>query len=620
MVLTALMLYGLIRVYGNRLMHSNRRIAEVLESISDGFFALDEDLVVTYFNNAAERLLGRKSADLLGRKLFEAFPEAKGSVFEEQYARALKEKKFVTFETYFGIKPYENWYEVRVYPLDKGIAVYFQVTTERKRAEKALRESEYLQRAILNNIPDMAWLKDAQGKYIAVNEAFAASSGKPAGEIVGRTDVDLWAEAGRKYQAGDLRVMQSGSREIIEETFVDSTGNTLWLETIKTPLYNDRGDVVGTAGIARDISDRKIVQERTLKERDFSKAALDSLPGIVYVFDSEGRFLRWNNNLELVSEYSSEEISSMSPLDFFIGPDKFMIQEKIQEAFERGAADAEADFITKSGKHKPYYYTGRIIQVEGKPCLIGMGIDITDRKRTDEALRKSEEHFRRLTEQSPVPIALSNERKEIEYVNEQFVRTFGYTRDDIPNIDAWFVRAYPDPGYRSEVIAIWGQAVKTAIQQRSVIAAHEYRVTCKDGTIRTVEIFGSLIGTREQVIFNDVTERKRAEAAISESRERFKNLVEASSDWVWEMDEHGVYTYASPKVSDILGYEPAEVLGKTPFDLMPPDEAERVSKFSKRSLPLKSRSRCSKMSTSTRMAAWWSWKRAASLSSTVPEA
>ncbi len=703
-VMTALMLYGLIRSYGNRLIHSNRRITEVLESISDGFFALDEDLVVTYFNKAAERLLGRKSEYLRGRRLFEAFPEAKGSVFEEHYTRALKEKRVIAFETYFGTRPYDNWYDVRVYPLDKGIAVYFQVTTERKRIERTLRESAYWQKAILNNIPDMAWLKDSQGKYIAVNEAFAASSGKPAGEIVGRTDVDLWAEAGRKYQTDDQRVIRSGSRKIIEETFVNGEGETLWLETIKTPLYNDGGDVVGTAGIARDISgrkrvdealreseerfrntfehaafgmalvdnegrflqvnqaacnmfgylpeeligkqvleiahgddrdasrllmedlrdghkdhgqmekrylhknghtiwgssnisalrdtqgkflyyiaeieditERKIAEERVLKERDFSRVALDSLPGIVYLFDANGRFMRWNRNFELVSEYSSEEISSMSPLDFFIGADKFMIQKKIQETFEKGSAEAEAEFITKSGKHKPYYYTGRTIQVEGKPCLIGMGIDIADRKRIDEALRKSEEHFRRLTEQSPVPIAISNERKEIEYVNEQFVRTFGYTLDDIPNIDAWFVLAYPDPAYRREVIAIWEQAVEEAIQQRSVITPREYRVTCKDGTVRTVEIFGSIIGNREQVIFNDVTDRRKAETAISESRGRFKNLVEASSDWVWETDGHGVYTYASPKVSDILGYKPEEVLGKTPFDFMPPEEAERVS-------------------------------------------
>jgi PAS domain-containing protein len=89
--------------------------------------------------------------------------------------------------------------------------------------------------------------------------------------------------------------------------------------------------------VLRDITERKIAEEKILKERDFSKAALDSLPGIVYLFDSEGRFLRWNRNFEQVSEYSPEEISSMSPLDFFSERDKSMIRQKISETFEKGS-------------------------------------------------------------------------------------------------------------------------------------------------------------------------------------------------------------------------------------------------------------------------------------------
>jgi PAS domain S-box-containing protein len=75
----------------------------------------------------------------------------------------------------------------------------------------------------------------------------------------------------------------------------------------------------------------------------------------------------------------------------------------------------------------------------------------------------------------------------------------------------------------------------------------------------------------------DLSEHKRAQAALRESEERFRSLVEATSDWIWEVDARGVYTYASPKVRDLLGYEPAEVLGRTPYDLMPPEEAERVA-------------------------------------------
>jgi two-component system cell cycle response regulator len=114
-------------------------MVDMLESVSDGFFSLDSQWSITYFNRAAEVLLGRGSEDVLGHKFFEAFPEAKGSIFEEKYTQAMKEKTSLSFETYFGMIPYENWYEVRVYPQDEGISVYFQVTTERKQAGEEIR-------------------------------------------------------------------------------------------------------------------------------------------------------------------------------------------------------------------------------------------------------------------------------------------------------------------------------------------------------------------------------------------------------------------------------------------------------------------------------------------------
>jgi len=90
---------------------------------------------------------------------------------------------------------------------------------------------------------------------------------------------------------------------------------------------------------------------------------------------------------------------------------------------------------------------------------------------------------------------------------------------------------------------------------------------------------GNIVGAVET--FQDTTERKRAEAALRESEEKFREIAEATSDWIWKMDQNGVYTYASTKVKDILGYSPEEVIGKAPFDFMPCDEAHRVAATAK---------------------------------------
>jgi PAS domain S-box-containing protein len=113
----------------------NEQLNDILVNIGDGFFALNNDMTVTLFNKTAEKLLGRKSKDIVGRHLFGAFPEAKGSIFEEKYTLALDKKIHLAFEVYFEVEPYVNWYEVRVSPHRDGISVYFQVITERKKAE-----------------------------------------------------------------------------------------------------------------------------------------------------------------------------------------------------------------------------------------------------------------------------------------------------------------------------------------------------------------------------------------------------------------------------------------------------------------------------------------------------
>ncbi len=119
---------------------TRQRLEDILGSINDGFFTLSPDLEVTYFNAAAERLLNRKLSEVLGRSLFEAFPEAKDSVFAEKYRWALEHQERVAFEVYFDTQPYENWYSVTVTPFEQGISVYFQVITERKRNQIALQE------------------------------------------------------------------------------------------------------------------------------------------------------------------------------------------------------------------------------------------------------------------------------------------------------------------------------------------------------------------------------------------------------------------------------------------------------------------------------------------------
>ncbi|TAM36032.1 PAS domain S-box protein, partial [bacterium] len=129
-----------------------------------------------------------------------------------------------------------------------------------------LQDIQLQQRAILNNIPDMVWLKDKESRFLEVNEAFGAACGLTPEEVKGKTDLDIWPrELAESYRADDQEVMTTKKSKCVEERLADKQGQIQWIETIKTPVFDNKGAVVGVTGIARDITERKRIEDR-LKE------------------------------------------------------------------------------------------------------------------------------------------------------------------------------------------------------------------------------------------------------------------------------------------------------------------------------------------------------------------
>ncbi len=138
--------------------------------------------------------------------------------------------------------------------------------------------------------------------------------------------------------------------------------------------------------IERD-AQRRQAEGIARSEKLISDTMIESLPCIVYFYDQQGRFLRWNRNFVTVSGYSAEEIAQMHPLDFFSGDDKRRVQERIAEVFESGQSAIEASFVSKSGRAIPYFFTGRRVIVDGAARLVGVGIDITERRQAGDQAR-----------------------------------------------------------------------------------------------------------------------------------------------------------------------------------------------------------------------------------------
>jgi PAS domain S-box-containing protein len=182
--------------------------------------------------------------------------------------------------------------------------------------------------------------------------------------------------------------------------------------------------------IARE-DERKRAESIAHNEKLFSDMMLESMPGILYFYDHEGKFLRWNQNFSVASGYSDNEIAQMQPLDFFEESERASVAERISEVFVSGHAFVEANLYTKDKRKLPYFFTGRNVNYNNQQCLVGMGIDISERKHIETKLNESEQKYRELVESANSIILRWNDKGCITFMNQFGQQFFGYSHQEI---------------------------------------------------------------------------------------------------------------------------------------------------------------------------------------------
>jgi PAS domain S-box-containing protein len=294
---------------------------------------------------------------------------------------------------------------------------------------RALCESEQKFATAFHASPDAIVLtRVADGTILEVNEGYCRITGFTAEQVRGRSTLDLnWldpTDRARMYdsiRAGGIRDYPARVR--------DAAG------CVREVLISGTTVVVGgedcLLGIVRDVTELNRAERAARNERLFVETMIESMPGALYLYDARGRFLRWNRYFETVTGYGAAELAHMHPLDFFVGADKTLLEERIREVFERGESSAEAEFIAKDGTVLPYYFTGRRVTFDGEPCLVGIGIDLSARRAAEKRLAESELRYRELVEHANSIILRWTPEGLVTFLNEFGQRFFGYSAAEI---------------------------------------------------------------------------------------------------------------------------------------------------------------------------------------------
>lgn len=290
------------------------------------------------------------------------------------------------------------------------------------------------------------------------------------------------------------------------------------------------------------------------------------------------RFTLWNEKMFELTGYTADQIN-LSGWYQTLYPDPAIQGNAIKRMKKMRQGDNlrnEVWEITRADGQKRHVSISTAIVEDKNHTTHTMAVmrDVTDFMQADEKLHESEKRFKELAEMLPEAVFEADMDINLTYANKHALLLFGYTNQDLENGLNGIELLVPEDRERAR------ENLSKRLQGEE-LGLVEYHALKKIGSAFPVLMHTSPIiqqGTLKGVrgILIDTTRIRQADELLLESKLRYQNLVESTSDWVWEVDEEGTYTYVSPRIKDLLGYGPEEVMHKTPFDLMPPEEAERL--------------------------------------------
>jgi len=463
--------------------------------------------------------------------------------------------------------------------IDKSLIGFIRDITERKLAVLELKNlnerHELISKATNDAIWDYSFITNETLGNENLYNLYGLTRGKDkidAEVFASRIHPDDWEQLTANFK----ETFKKKADFLIEEyRFKTQDGKYKYFYDRACVIYNKNGDPERIIGIMQDISGRIKIEQKLLKEKELSDSIINNLPGVFFLIGPERNFLRWNKNLEIVSGYSHQEITPLEPFSLFPEPERNAIAERIANAFVKGADSIECNFLQKNMHLVPCYITGVKVEYEGETCLMGFGLDFSDKVASEKKLKENEEKFRCLVEHAADSVIILNEEGYPSYVSPSLGRILGYKDAELMQMNVSEL-THPD-----EAEAI-NKVFQEVMQNPGVpIKGHYSKIRHKDGswrwfedTITNMLHIPAIKGIVENV--RDVTEKLEIERRIINEKELSDTVINGLPGIFYLYDKNGKFIRWNKNFETVTGYSADEISRMTPLDFYDDDLKDLV--------------------------------------------
>ncbi|HAH51957.1 MAG TPA: hypothetical protein DCL80_12155 [Balneola sp.] len=513
-----------------------RKNSELLQSILESpqdmiIFSLDTNYNYLAFTTSHKKMMKKLwGQDIeLGKNMIEYVPDQEiKKQLKTDFDRALRGEHFDYIQKYGNKNFPDQYWENRFVPIMSkdnsvvGLTLYVTNITDRVEAEKEITLEKQISDSIINSLPGVFYLYNKEGKFYRWNKNFEEVVGYTAQEMEEAHPLNFFDENEKELLAEKIGNVFISGEDNVEANFVSKDGT-------KTPYYftgaaiNYKGEEC-LLGVGLDISNQKNIEKEINLEKQLSDSLINSLPGVFYLFTKEGKYLRWNKNFETVTGFTSEEMETAHPINFFDVDEKELLAEKIGNVFVEGTDSVEANFMMKDGSKIPYFFTGVAVNYNGEECLLGVGIDISERKKAEqkhsEVLQQLQSHLYN----SPLGVVEYNSDLNITTWSKRCELIFGWTEQEVLGKNA-FDLIYEQDKSKTEIIA--DELTKGSVDSN---ISHNRNYT-KSGKIIDCVWYNTVVKnssgeiTTVMSLVEDITEKKKSEEIIENSLKEKTTLL-----------------------------------------------------------------------------------------------